>query len=239
METFCAEPLEIGTFTITFSPATKKQRQSKLLNISFLNVPPETPEDILTEFLNEYADIKGFPFYPKKTYDGITYCTGTRVYQVSKLHQHIPRKLYNMFGRTIICIYNDQPNDNPRQRKPKYNPTETYSEYDTDTTQTESDIESENETQNQAETQNKPKNKPQKDLKKYEQNIHKNVTRRKREQHTNKPEFTMNKTPPENNEENYPTISNRNTKQKQNQPKDQDQTEEATIIPETQIYPQI
>ena len=24
METFCAEPLEIGTFTITFSPATKK-----------------------------------------------------------------------------------------------------------------------------------------------------------------------------------------------------------------------
>ena len=159
METFCAEPLEIGTFTITFSPATKK-RQSKLLNISILNVPPETPEDILTEFLNEYADIKRFPFYPKKTYDGITYCTGTRVYQVSKLHQHIPRKLYNMFGRTIICIYNDQPNDNPRQRKPKYNPTETYSEYDTDTTQTESDIESENETQNQAETQNKPKNKP-------------------------------------------------------------------------------
>ena len=238
METFCAEPLEIGTFTITFSPATQKQRQSKLLNISFLNVPPETPEDILTEFLNEYANIKGFPFYPKKTYDGITYCTGTRVYQVSKLHQHIPRKLYNMFGRTIICIYNDQPNDNPRQRKPKYNPTETYSEYDTDTTQTESDIESENETQNQAETQNKPKNKPQKDLKKYEQNIHKNVTRRKREQHTNKPEFTMDKTPPENNEENYPTISNTNTKQKQNQPKDQNQTEEPTIIPETQIHPQ-
>ena len=51
-----------------------------------------------------------------------------------------------MFGRTFICIYNDQPNDNSRQRKPKYNPTEIYSEYDTDTTQTDSDIESENET---------------------------------------------------------------------------------------------
>ena len=86
-----------------------------------------------------------------------------------------------MFGRTTICIYNDQPNDYQRQRKPKYNPIETYSEYDTDTTQTDSDTESENETQNQAETQNKPKNKPQKDLKKYGQNIHKNVTRRKQQ----------------------------------------------------------
>ena len=193
MKTVCTEPLEIGQFTITFSPATQKHRQRKLLNISFLNVPPETPEDILTEFANEYADIKGFPFYPKKVYDGITYCTGTRVYQVSKLHQHIPRKLYNMFGRTIICIYNNQPNDNPRQRKPKSTPNETYSEYDTDTTRTESDTESENETENRAATQNKPKNKPQTELKKFEQNIHKNVTSRKQQQHTNKPEFTIDK----------------------------------------------
>ena len=193
METFCTEPLEIGPFTITFSPDTQKHRQPKLLNISFLNVPPETPEDILTEFVNEYADIKGFPFYPKKVHDGITYCTGTRVYQVSKLHQHIPQKLYNMFGRTIICIYNDQPNDNPRQRKPKYTPNETYSDYDTDTTQTQSDTESENETEKQVETQNKPKNKPQKELKKFKQNTYKNVTRRKQQQHTSKPEFTMDK----------------------------------------------
>ena len=65
METFCSEPLEIRSFTITFS-LDKKFRPPKLLNISFLNVPPETPEDILIEFVNEYADIKGFPFYPKK-----------------------------------------------------------------------------------------------------------------------------------------------------------------------------
>ena len=98
-----------------------------------------------------------------------------------------------MFGRTIICIYNDQPNDNPRQRKPKYTPNETYSDYDTDTTQTQSDTESENETEKQVETQNKPKNKPQKELKKFKQNTYKNVTRRKQQQHTNKPEFTMDK----------------------------------------------
>ena len=35
METFCNEPLEIGSFTITFSPDTKKHRPPKLLNISF------------------------------------------------------------------------------------------------------------------------------------------------------------------------------------------------------------
>ena len=71
-----------------------------------------------------------------------------------------------MFGRTVICIYNNQLNDNPRPKRPHYEQTETYSDeeenhYDTDTTQTESDTESENETRNQAGTQNKPKNKPE------------------------------------------------------------------------------
>ena len=71
-----------------------------------------------------------------------------------------------MFGRTVICIYNNQLNDNPRPKRPHYEQTETYSDeeenhYDTDTTQTESDTESENETKNQAGTQNKPKNKPE------------------------------------------------------------------------------
>ena len=188
METFCTEPLEIGSYTITFSSETKKHRPPKLLNISFLNAPPETLEDILTEFVNEYADIKGFPFYPKKVHDGISYCTGARVYQVSKL---IPRKLYNMFGRTVIGIYNNQPNDNPRPRRPEYTPNETYSDYDTDTTQAQTDTESKNETENQAETQNKPKNKPQKDVKNSELNIHEKL------QSSNTPEYTMDKKPPE------------------------------------------
>ena len=111
VETFCCETLEIKDFTISFSPNITKPRLPRLLNISLLNIPPEPPEDTVTEFINEYADIEGFPFYPKKTYNGVSYCTGTRVYQVSKL-QHIPRKLCNMFGRTVICIYNDQPNGN-------------------------------------------------------------------------------------------------------------------------------
>ena len=164
-------------------------------------------------------------------HDGITYCTGTRVYQVTKLHQHIPRKLYNMFEKTIICIYNDQPNNNSRPKKPEFTPNETYTDYETDTTQTQSDTESGNDTENQAETQNKPQNKPQKEAKKPEQNIHQNVTRRKQYQKTNKPEFTMDKTPPENNKENYPTIPNTNSKQKQEQSKYRNRTEEPTIIP--------
>lgn len=114
METFCSRPLEIRSFTITFSLDNKKFRPPKLLNISFLNVPPETPEDILTEFVNEYADIKGFPFYTKKRHNRVSYCKGTRVYQVSKLHQHVPAKLYNIFGRTVISIDNNQPKKQSR-----------------------------------------------------------------------------------------------------------------------------
>ena len=71
-----------------------------------------------------------------------------------------------MFGRTVICIDNNQPNDNSGPKRPYYAQTETCfdedeNHYDTDTTQTESDTESENGTANQAETQNKPENKPQ------------------------------------------------------------------------------
>ena len=101
-----------------------------------------------------------------------------------------------MFGRTVICIYNNQPNDNPRPKRPEYTPNETYSDYDTDTTQTQTDTESKNETENQAETQNKPKNKPQKDVKNSELNIHEKL------QSSNTPEYTMDKTPPEKKDEN-------------------------------------
>lgn len=57
-----------------------------------------------------------------------------------------------MFGRTILCIYTDQPDDNPRSTSHNYHKTETYSdegEYDTNPTQTESKTESENEQQNE------------------------------------------------------------------------------------------
>ena len=66
METFCQEPLRIRDFFIHFLHEQKKPRTQNILNISFLSIPPEMPEEILTEFLKEYGDIKGHPFHPKK-----------------------------------------------------------------------------------------------------------------------------------------------------------------------------
>ena len=65
METFCQELLRIRDFFIHFLHEQKKPRTQNILNISFLNTPPEMLEETLTEFLKEYADIKGHPFYPK------------------------------------------------------------------------------------------------------------------------------------------------------------------------------
>ena len=126
MEQFCCEPLSIQGFNVTFYPERRKKRlpPRRLMNVSFINIPPESPEEIVTELLEQYADIEGTPMYVKKTHNGRTYCTGTRVYQISKLYQHIPRRLPNTFGRTIVCIYDLQPeqqeyNQNRRQRQPR------------------------------------------------------------------------------------------------------------------------
>ena len=111
MEQFCCEPLSIRGLIVTFYPEKRKKRTPprRLMKVSFINVPPETPEEILTELLEQDADIEGTAMYVKKTHNGRTYCTGTRVYQITKLYQHIPRRLPNTFGRTIICIYDIQP----------------------------------------------------------------------------------------------------------------------------------
>ena len=116
METFCLEPLLIRGFNIAFRPEKKFPRKKRLLNISFINIPPETPDEPVTDFLNEYADIVGFPLHISKEYNGIKYYTGTRCYRIEKLHSHIPR-LNNMFGRTVICIYDDQPIDSRNPHK--------------------------------------------------------------------------------------------------------------------------
>ena len=125
MEAFCTEPLLVRGWNISFRPSKNFPQKKKLLNISFLNIPSETPDEHLTDFLNQYADIVGTLLYIKKEYKGIYYMTGTRVYQVTKLHQHKPHILLNMFGRTIICIYDNQPIN--QQRKTTYrNRTLTY-----------------------------------------------------------------------------------------------------------------
>ena len=109
-ELFCSEPLSIHGLNVTFYPDKRKSKPKKrLMNISFLNIPPEAPEQIVTDLIETYVDIEGKPLYVRKKHKGITYCTGTRVYQITKLYQHIPRRLPNMFGRTMMCIYDLQP----------------------------------------------------------------------------------------------------------------------------------
>ena len=120
LETFCIEGLLAKGLNIEFNPDKKKPPSEKhLLNISFLNIPPETPEHLLKEFLSIYADIEGTPLYVKKTRNRIEYTTGIGVYQVTRLYEHIPRPLKNMFGRTVCCIYDEQPEEKEKQAKRK------------------------------------------------------------------------------------------------------------------------
>ena len=66
MEIFCSKPLMIRDFDVQFHPKLKQPKPERLLKISLLNVPSKTPEKNLTEFINEYADIKVNVIYPKK-----------------------------------------------------------------------------------------------------------------------------------------------------------------------------
>ena len=65
MEPFCTELLLVRGFNITFSP------KKNFPNISFLNIPAETPDERLTEHLSQYADIVGIPLHIRKDHDGI------------------------------------------------------------------------------------------------------------------------------------------------------------------------
>ena len=75
------------------------------MNISFVNIPAETPDEPLTECLSQFANIVRNPLHIQKDHGGIPYSTGTRVYQVNRLYQHLPRHINNMFGRSVLCIY--------------------------------------------------------------------------------------------------------------------------------------
>ena len=116
MEPFCTELLLVRGFNITFSLKKNFPKKKTLLNISFLNIPAETPDERLTEHFSQYADIVGTPLHIRKDHDGIPYYTGTQVYQVNRLYQHLPRHINEMFGWTVLCIYENQPTDQPRQR---------------------------------------------------------------------------------------------------------------------------
>ena len=86
METFCTEPLLVQGFNITFRPKKNFLKKKTLLNISFLNILAETPDEPLTEYLSKYADIVGTSLHIRKDHDGIPYYTGMRVYQVNRLY---------------------------------------------------------------------------------------------------------------------------------------------------------
>ena len=118
METFCTEHLITEGLAIEFRPSKVKKEQTRdnLMDVSFLNIPLETPKELVTDFLNTYADTRGTPLYIKKNHDGVEYCTGTRIYEVTGIYQHIRRYLPNMFGRTILCIYDAQPEQIENQK---------------------------------------------------------------------------------------------------------------------------
>ena len=107
METFCTEPLKIRDFPVTFMPDFRKRprRQLQYTYISFLNVPSEAEEEALTECVEQHVTVAGQPRYPTKKLGDIEYLTGTRVYRVHSIIEHIPR-LIPLFGTQIKCIYN-------------------------------------------------------------------------------------------------------------------------------------
>lgn len=126
METFCLESLILqNDFEAFFIPdfwkAKPRRAPKRYTFISFLNVPSEADEELLTEFLEQFADVEGPPRYPTEKSEensDIKYKTGTPVYRVSNIVTHIPH--YNrLFGRTVKCIYTGQPLDDDEQTIPQ------------------------------------------------------------------------------------------------------------------------
>ena len=67
MESFCTEPLLVRGFNNTFRPKKDFPKKRKtLLNISFPNIPAKTPDEPLTEYLSQFANIVGNPQKSKK-----------------------------------------------------------------------------------------------------------------------------------------------------------------------------
>ena len=149
MQTFCSETLEIkDQFSILFQPDFRKRERPPITYtyISFQNVPTEPDKDAMTEFVEDHAIVVGHPRYSRKNLDGIEYLTGTRVYRVHTIRQHIPR-LIKLFGSQIKCIYDGQPEQNTRQPN-EHSSSKTL----TDQSESETETESQTQTETQPET---------------------------------------------------------------------------------------
>ena len=124
MDTFCREPLNIvDACLVKFKPdytKLKPKQPKKYTIISFFNVPAELDLQLLTDFLDQFATIEGTPRYTTRTYNDIQYKTGTITYKITSILQDIPR--YNrLFGRSIKCYYDGQPQPSKKQRPTEYN----------------------------------------------------------------------------------------------------------------------
>lgn len=61
MKTFCVETLLIKNHSVNYLLDHRQSKHKKKMFVSFLNVTAETPDEPLTEFHEQFADIEGPP----------------------------------------------------------------------------------------------------------------------------------------------------------------------------------
>lgn len=67
----------------------------------------ETDEQLLTDFVDQFAEMKGPPKYPKGTHRKIKYQTGTRAYNISFPVNDIP-SFNSIFGCINTFLLDNQ-----------------------------------------------------------------------------------------------------------------------------------
>ena len=157
-----------------------------------------------------------------------------------------------MFGRTVLCIYDNQPTDQPREKNntnrsyyPRQRTTNRYSTTNEENTNNDNQPDSESKNQqeqqqqepnttttNETQQQNQAENREQK------QQQQKNFTIRKAKT-TSSTQYHINKEPPPKTTDNYPEIQKTTPTKKENKrstsPPQKQAQAELTTIPETQI----
>ena len=157
-----------------------------------------------------------------------------------------------MFGRTVLCIYDNQPTDQPREKNntnrsyyPRQRTTNRYSTTNEENTNNDNQPDSESKNQqeqqqqepnttttNETQQQNQAENREQK------QQQQKNFTIRKAKT-TSSTQYHINKEPPPKTTDNYPEIQKTTPTKKENKrstsPSQKQAQPELTTIPETQI----
>ena len=157
-----------------------------------------------------------------------------------------------MFGRTVLCIYDNQPTDQPREKNntnrsyyPRQRTTNRYSTTNEENTNNDNQPDSESKNQqeqqqqepnttttNETQQQNQAENREQK------QQQQKNFTIRKAKT-TSSTQYHINKEPPPKTTDNYPEIQKTTPTKKENKrstsPPQKQAQPELTTIPETQV----